>query len=240
MADVFISYSKTARSETEGLATYLARGGYSVWWDAALLSGDSYRSVILKELDAAKAVIVIWTPASVQSEWVISEAERAAHSGKLITLRTRDLPVQRIPMPFGVRHTELVDSRAAVLAALQRDGVRPSKAPTAPTPVSPVGAAEIAGAGVGAPASWGDLAQAAGWIAAVAAALVGVVVLINSFNAGDPKERLRGFSDSKVFTGSSPGVGGAREGVEAEWGANSAAPAMDGVPPSGSAGGPTN
>jgi len=237
MADVFISYAKTARSQTEGLATYLAGEGYSVWWDAALVSGDSYRSVILRELDAAKVVIVIWTPASVQSAWVISEAERAADNGKLITLRTRDVPVQSIPMPFGVRHTDLVDNRAAVLAALQRDGVLPSKSSVSPARAA---AADIVAPGSGTPASWSDLGQAAGWIAAVAAALVGVVVLINSFNASDPKERLRGFMDSKVFTGPSPGPGGESWGVEAESGA-SRAPQMDATPPPRSGGeGPTN
>jgi hypothetical protein len=241
MADVFISYAKTARPQTEGLAIFLAGEGYSVWWDAALLSGDSFRSVILKELDAAKVVIVIWTPASVQSEWVISEAERAAAAGKLITLRTRDIPIQSIPMPFGVRHTELVDNRAAVLAALQRDGVRPSNATASPARAAPVAAADSGGSGGGAPASWSDLGQAAGWIAAVAAALVGVVVLINNFNASEPKERLRGFSDWKVFTGASPGPGGETWGVESERGTGGPAPQMDALPPPGAGGGgPTN
>jgi hypothetical protein len=242
MADVFISYAKTARPQTEGLAIFLAGEGYSVWWDAALLSGDSFRSVILKELDAAKAVIVIWTPASVQSEWVISEAERAAAAGKLITLRTRDIPIQSIPMPFGVRHTELVDNRAAVLAALQRDGVRPSKVTASPARAAPVAAADIGGSGGGAPASWSDLGKAAGAIAAVAAALIGGVVLINSFNSSDPRERL--FSKYRVFTDPlfrTPSPGGEREGVEAEWGTNRAAPQMDAIPPSSSGGeGPTN
>lgn len=235
MADVFISYAKTARSETEGLATYLEGEGYSVWWDAALVSGDSFRSVILKELDAAKAVIVIWTPASVESAWVISEAERAAEAGKLITLRTRDVPVQRIPMPFGVRHTELVDNRAAVLAALRSMGVAASGRPGNPAP-----RAAAAHSAEPASASWSDLGQAAGWIAAVAAALVGVVVLINSFSASDPNARLRGPSDSKVFTGPSPGAGSSEWSVEAEEKAGRA-PQMDGLPPpSSGVEGPTN
>lgn len=240
MAEVFISYSKSARRETEALADYLAGEGFSVWWDAALVSGESFRSVILRELDAAKAVIVIWTPASIESAWVISEAERAAEAGKLITLRTPDIPLQRIPMPFGVRHTELVDNRAAVLAAVKSCGARPRQpSASAPRPVA-AAVAESGSVAGGTPASWSDLGQAAGWIVGVAAALIGVVVLINSFNAGDPKERLRGFSDSKVFTGPSPGSGGEREGVEAERGAG-AAPQMDAMPPPGAGGGgPTN
>jgi hypothetical protein len=169
---------------------------------------------------------------------VISEAERAADDGKLITLRTPDIPLQRIPMPFGVRHTELVDNRAAVLAAVRSCGARARKpAAGVPPPVS-AAAMESGSSAGGSPASWGDLGQAAGWIVAVAAALVGGIVLINGWSGSDPKERLRGFSDSKAFPGSSPEAGSVREGVEAEWGR--AAPGMDAVPSPSAGGGPTN
>lgn len=244
MADVFISYAKTARAVTERLATILAGEGYSVWWDAALVSGDSYRSVILKELDAARAVIVVWTQASVESAWVISEAERAADAGKLITLRTRDVSVQRIPMPFGVRHTDLVDNSAAVLAALGSMGVRPSGAKGTAAAQGAAAARSSSGVAHGAqgtPVSWGDLGQATVWIGAVAVALVGVIVLINSFSGGESNEAVRRFSGSKVFTGSSPGVGGGGGdwSVEAEERAGRL-PQMDAPPATPSSGGPTN
>lgn len=242
MADVFISYAKTARPATEGLAAYLADQGYSVWWDAALVSGDSYRSVILRELDTAKAVIVIWTPTSVESAWVISEAERATEAGKLITLRTRDVPVQRIPMPFGVRHTDLVDNRAAVLAAVGSLGVRPSGVTGAVAGAGVTAArsrSRAAGSMQATPTRWGDLGQAAAWIAAVAAALVGVVMLINGTGADDPDAGARRISGSKVFTGPAPGAGGNDWSVEAEERAGRL-PSMD-APPTGSGGeGPTN
>lgn len=244
MADVFISYAKAARAVTEELATYLAGEGYSVWWDGALVPGDSFRSVILRELDASKAVIVIWTQASVESAWVISEAERAASAGKLITLRTRDVPVQGIPMPFGVRHMELADNREAVLAALGTSGVSPSGRGAGTARAAPVAERfdrDANGTAHG-PASWSDLGRAAVWVAAVAAALVGVVVLINNSNnsgGGDPNADARRFSGNKVFTAPAPGAGGGGWGVDAEERVGRL-PAMDALPHGAGGEGPTN
>lgn len=123
MTDVFISYSKTDRALVEALAAELQSSGYVVWWDTSLLTGDDFRSSIDAQLEAARAVIVVWTPNSVGSKWVISEAEHADRQGKLIPLRTGDVDVGQIPKPFNTRHVDLADNRAAVRAALQRRGI---------------------------------------------------------------------------------------------------------------------
>ena len=85
------------------------RAGYSVWWDTELVGGDEFKTVILKELDAAQAVIVIWTPASVSSNWVYSEANRAQAQKKLVTVRSADVDVRLIPPPFDTLHVDLLD-----------------------------------------------------------------------------------------------------------------------------------
>ena len=74
MADVFISYSKSHAVVTQRLARELEGLGLSVWWDTELVAGESYRLRIQQEINAARAAIVIWTPQSVQSEFVISES----------------------------------------------------------------------------------------------------------------------------------------------------------------------
>ena len=84
MADVFISYSKPHAAITRKLADELEAKGLSVWWDTDLLAGESFRDRIVEELKACKAAIVIWTPQSVKSAYVISEAERARLANKLI------------------------------------------------------------------------------------------------------------------------------------------------------------
>jgi hypothetical protein len=120
VADIFISYSKQHPQPTRDLAAYLESQGYSVWWDTDLTPGQIFREVIDRELDAADAVIVIWTAHSVTSDWVISEAEHAARQKKLIPLRTKDLDTWRIPKPHNTRHTAVVDDREAILKAVRR------------------------------------------------------------------------------------------------------------------------
>ncbi len=117
---IFISYSKAEPKPTRELAEFLTAQGYTVWWDTNLTSGEVFREVIDRELAAADAVIVIWTAHSVASNWVISEADDAARRNKLITVRTGDLEPWRIPKPYNTYHTDLVDNRNAVLAAVRR------------------------------------------------------------------------------------------------------------------------
>lgn len=118
MADIFISYSSADREIVADLATFLEEQGYSVWWDAGLLAGQNYRNVIRAELEAARVAIVLWTTASVKSDWVISEAQRALVKGKLVPIRESTLPVDDIPQPFDIRHTIELNHRDELLRAV--------------------------------------------------------------------------------------------------------------------------
>ena len=129
MADVFISYSKSRRTETVELAADLEARGFVVWWDKDITPGETFRDAIREELMKARAVIVIWTPAAAKSNWVISEATRAQRRGVLIAVHSADLNTDDIPSPFDVVHTELVTNRSAIFAALAKLGVEPSAVP---------------------------------------------------------------------------------------------------------------
>jgi hypothetical protein len=59
MADIFTRLSNSQRD--------LEAKGFSVWYDAGLVPGDSFGDVILRELEQARAAIVIWDTASVRS-----------------------------------------------------------------------------------------------------------------------------------------------------------------------------
>tara|TARA_R110002072_G_scaffold44289_14_gene124034 strand:- start:1137 stop:2036 length:900 start_codon:yes stop_codon:yes gene_type:complete len=113
MSDVFISYKTEDRACAAQLADALQARGLTVWWDRNLVGGDSFRDTIKTELDAADVVIVIWSPRSVESGWVLDEADRAASQKKL-------LPVSfeggtHIPMGFGNIHVQdLSDWHGAV------------------------------------------------------------------------------------------------------------------------------
>ena len=127
--DIFISYAKDDRALAERMARKLRQKGYSVWWDTSILSGENYRDIILRELAGAKAVIVIWTQHSVNSEWVISEGQRAMAQNKLLPVRDGRLDTSAIPPPFDVRHTVLITDEDALLLALDQRKISRSLIP---------------------------------------------------------------------------------------------------------------
>lgn len=82
--DIFISYCRDERSAARHFADCFAREGFKVWWDAVLRSGQTFDEVIERELRAAKAVVVLWSPRSVSSRWVRAEATLADRGNKLV------------------------------------------------------------------------------------------------------------------------------------------------------------
>lgn len=97
MPDVFISYARSTAAQAERVAAALRELGYSVWRDDALQPHRAYTDEIRAQLDAARAVVVIWSYDGVRSEWVRSEADRARSGRKLVQLTIDGSP---LPMPF--------------------------------------------------------------------------------------------------------------------------------------------
>ena len=125
MADVFISYAQARRELTENLAEDLKLAGFSVWWDTSLLPNQRFRTAIDEQLDSSKAVIIIWTPESIKSDWVLSEADDARAQGKLINTYVEDLRPHQIPKPFNEIHAVKLTNREAILTAVQEAVHRP-------------------------------------------------------------------------------------------------------------------
>jgi len=130
MADVFVSYAKTDRSLASKLVAMLEAESWTTWWDTSLAIGDDFRNEIMTELGRARAVIVIWTDASIKSDWVRSEAGRAQADRKLIPVKLEHLTYKDLPPPFDVLHTENIGEddkiKAAVVAQLAKPAVEPS------------------------------------------------------------------------------------------------------------------
>ena len=82
--DVFLSYARQDRATARVIAECLRAEGFSVWWDASLHSGETFDEVIERNLKDSKAVVVLWSPASVASRWVRAEATLADRRNKLI------------------------------------------------------------------------------------------------------------------------------------------------------------
>ena len=97
MADVFLSYARPDAAAAERVARELGEAGWSVWYDRDLPAHRAYADVIASELEAAPAVLVLWSKESAASEWVRSEANRARELHKLVQARVGD---GRLPMPF--------------------------------------------------------------------------------------------------------------------------------------------
>jgi WD40 repeat protein len=126
VADVFISYSQRAPEPTVALAATLLERGYSLTYDVNLLPGDVFGAVIMTEIDAAKAVVTIWSEAALTSTWVPAESKRAHDQKKLICVRTDEVDPSRLPIPFNATHAPLYTEVDGIIAKLHKLGCRPS------------------------------------------------------------------------------------------------------------------
>ena len=106
MADVFISYARADKARVAPLVAAIEAKGWSVWWDPEISPGQEFDDQIDAEINAAKAVLVVWTPISVASRWVRGEAREAAERGILVPVRFEQA---RLPMDVRAIHTTDLD-----------------------------------------------------------------------------------------------------------------------------------
>jgi adenylate cyclase len=106
MADVFGSYARSDKARVAPLVAAIEAHGWSVWWDPEITPGQEFDDQIDAEIDAAKAVLVVWTPTSVTSRWVRGEAREAAERGILVPVRFEQA---RLPMDVRAIHTTDLD-----------------------------------------------------------------------------------------------------------------------------------
>jgi TolB-like protein/tetratricopeptide (TPR) repeat protein len=118
MADVFVSYSRCDRARVAPLVSAIQAQGWDVWWDPAILPGQEFDRQIDAELKSAAAVLVVWTPNSVDSRWVRGEARDAADRGILVPVR-----FEGATLPIDVRafHTIDLDEASATVGSPQVD-----------------------------------------------------------------------------------------------------------------------
>jgi adenylate cyclase len=109
MADVFVSYARADRARVAPLVAAIVAKGWTVWWDPEITPGQEFDDQIDAEIDAAKAVMVVWTPTSVTSRWVRGEAREAADRGILVPVRFEKA---RLPMDVRAIHTTDLDDWA--------------------------------------------------------------------------------------------------------------------------------
>lgn len=102
MANVFLSYQKRDAPLALRVVQLLNRAGLTVWWDNDLTPRESWDRIIDREIHQADKVLVLWTPHSVQSEWVRIEANYALNCtpSKLVQAR---FDAAQVPIAFSMR-----------------------------------------------------------------------------------------------------------------------------------------
>ena len=91
MPDVFLSYAEEDRPRAEQVAEGLRTLGWDVWWDVHIYVGTKFRAEITRKLESAKCVVVLWSRASLESDWVIDEAEEGRQRGVLVQALIEDV-----------------------------------------------------------------------------------------------------------------------------------------------------
>ena len=101
---VFLSYARADRPTVTKLAAVLERGGFDLWWDALIEGGASFARRIETALEKADAVVVAWSAASVDSDWVRDEASHGRDSARLVPIS-----LDGTPPPLGFRQYHFID-----------------------------------------------------------------------------------------------------------------------------------
>jgi tetratricopeptide (TPR) repeat protein len=104
MASVFLSYDHEDAALAKPLVLVLEKAGHTVWYDGNIHGGAQYSRKIEQALDEAEAVIVLWSPRSIESAWVRDEAAEGRDRGKLVPLC-----VEGVTPPMGFRQFQTLD-----------------------------------------------------------------------------------------------------------------------------------
>jgi len=104
MATVFLSYDHDDVERAAPIAAALEKAGHSVWWDRHIQGGAKYNDEIEAAVEAADAVVVLWSQGSVRSTWVRDEAAEGRDQNKLVPVL-----LDMVKPPMGFRQFQTID-----------------------------------------------------------------------------------------------------------------------------------
>jgi TolB-like protein len=150
LADIFLSYNREDLAVARRFAQAFERAGLTVWWDQTLDPGEAYDHVTEKALKQAGAVVVLWSPRSVESRWVRAEATLAERNRTLVPVMIESC---ERPIMFELTQTSDLagwkgdasdprwqDFLASVQRTLARAPREPQRADVSAPPVAPAAA----------------------------------------------------------------------------------------------------
>jgi formylglycine-generating enzyme required for sulfatase activity len=104
LANIFLSYAREDVNKAKLLAVALESEGWSVFWDrSSLLAGQDFDVVIEKAINEAECMIVVWSAAAKQSDWVRGEATIGRERKILVPILLESVDP---PIAFRYLHTE--------------------------------------------------------------------------------------------------------------------------------------
>jgi TolB-like protein/tetratricopeptide (TPR) repeat protein len=103
---LFLSYAHDDEARARRLAKALGEAGYNVWWDALIEGGTAYAKTINHALETADVILVLWSAAAVESDWVRDEAALGRDRQRLVPLS-----LDRAKPPLGFRQYQFINFR---------------------------------------------------------------------------------------------------------------------------------
>jgi len=135
---VFLSYARKDQGTAQQLGHALQQAGMEVWWDTLIEGGAAFAKTIEAALEAADAVVVLWSAHAIASDWVLDEAARGRERQVLVPVT-----LDGTPAPLGFRQYQAIDfsqgsdttaAMARLLQAISSAASRDASASMRPVP----------------------------------------------------------------------------------------------------------
>lgn len=105
MADVFISYSRKDRERCNAIREALDQLEINVWSDTGIGAGSAFDREIERQIEEARALLVLWSKDSVESDWVRNEARTGKVRDSLVAVQ---IDACELPLEFHSIQAELL------------------------------------------------------------------------------------------------------------------------------------
>ena len=102
--DVFISYKREERSLASQVAAGLEAAGYTQVTDLNLVTGDHFGDAIDRMIRDSRVILVLWTGASADSEWVRNEARLGAELKTYLGIM-----LEEVELPLDLKYLQCVN-----------------------------------------------------------------------------------------------------------------------------------
>jgi TIR domain len=102
--DIFFSYAREDQARVVPMVTALEARGWSLFWDRHIPAGQTWRSHIGRALEQARCVVVAWSEHSINSKWVLEEADEGMEREVLVPVL-----LDSVRPPRGFRSIQAAD-----------------------------------------------------------------------------------------------------------------------------------